>query len=390
MVVPPPFSWTEHQVPGMALPLTKAIDDCSASTSSGSPSEPPMSPEPPKLPCVASKLPELSPVCSTLGSKSTSASPLGLMIDTDSLPSPTSNSGHPGHLPPATPDAHSATAGALELQLSSSTPTALPPPPAYYAPPVAVKGLPPAPWLPPGMPEPPKAPPRLPANVPLSPRSSSPPWPKTAPPSTAPPMTAPPLTASPPVSTWQTAPPSQAPTGPPPLDPSLAMSCTLPTGMLTTPGALPSRMMLPNTLQAPHPQQLDHFAVCPPPPPPTPMAGADILSTTSVSLAAASCNSAGASHSLALNVDEEVAVLSMLGFARTGPAVPPLPPSGCYGTLFISSAILESLGAAAEAVEAAARDLGDKPVKVLLPWYPTHGSAAMFDHTKPAKVVLSS
>jgi hypothetical protein len=57
----------------------------------------------------------------------------------------------------------------------------------------------------------------------------------------------------------------------------------------------------------------------------------------------------------------------------------------------ISSAISDSLGAAAaEAVEAAARDLGDKPVKVLLPWYPLNPGAGYFDHRRPAKVPVSA
>lgn len=113
------------------------------------------------------------------------------------------------------------------------------------------------------------------------------------------------------------------------------------------------------------------------------MAGAETLLTTPL-LAASSLESD------TLSLDDEAAMVNMLSKLQTGPPVPPLPPNGCYGTLYISSAILESLGAAAEAVEAAARDLGDKPVKVLLPWYPTNGGTSIFDHTKPAKVVLSS
>jgi hypothetical protein len=86
--------------------------------------------------------------------------------------------------------------------------------------------------------------------------------------------------------------------------------------------------------------------------------------------------------------DEMTMAFNLFAMLQTGPAVPPLPPAGCYGSILISSAISESLGAAAEAVEAAARDLGDKPVKVLLPWYPTN-VPNMFDHTKPAKVGIS-
>lgn len=101
-------------------------------------------------------------------------------------------------------------------------------------------------------------------------------------------------------------------------------------------------------------------------------------------LLAASCGSGD-------SLDDDVAAVSRLcAMLASGPPVPPLPPSGCYGSIFISSAISESLGAAADTVAAAARDLGDKPVKVLLPWYPAHAGLSIYDHTKPAKVAISS
>jgi len=79
--------------------------------------------------------------------------------------------------------------------------------------------------------------------------------------------------------------------------------------------------------------------------------------------------------------------LVLLNVLWTGPSVPPLPPSGCYGGILVSSAISEGLGVeAAEAAQAAARELGERPVKVLLPWYPAHPGIATFDQTKPAKV----
>jgi len=86
--------------------------------------------------------------------------------------------------------------------------------------------------------------------------------------------------------------------------------------------------------------------------------------------------------------DEEISqTLAVLDLLRIGPRVPPLPPSGCYGGFFMSSAISEGLGVeAAEAAEAAAREFGEVPVKVLLPWYPAHASITMFDKTKPAKI----
>ncbi|CAJ1358663.1 unnamed protein product [Effrenium voratum] len=79
--------------------------------------------------------------------------------------------------------------------------------------------------------------------------------------------------------------------------------------------------------------------------------------------------------------------LTFLAMLLSGPNVPNLPPCGCYGGMLISSAISEGLGAqAAEAAKAAADGHGDKPVKVLLPWYPDHPGLVAFDHTKPAKL----
>lgn len=77
----------------------------------------------------------------------------------------------------------------------------------------------------------------------------------------------------------------------------------------------------------------------------------------------------------------------MLSYFVSGPSVPPLPPNGCYGGLYISSVVSEGLGAeAAEAAKAAAEGLGERPVKVLLPWYPSHPGIATFDQTQPAKL----
>merc|ERR1719215_171623 len=75
------------------------------------------------------------------------------------------------------------------------------------------------------------------------------------------------------------------------------------------------------------------------------------------------------------DVDEELsAVLALLDPLRAdlGPSVPPLPPSGCYGKLRVSSALAEGLGAEeAHAAQLATDNLGDRPVKVLLPWCPS-------------------
>lgn len=72
-------------------------------------------------------------------------------------------------------------------------------------------------------------------------------------------------------------------------------------------------------------------------------------------------------------------------FATSGPSVQPLPPSTCYGSMKMSSDLLESLGASADAVAAAAKDLKG-PVKVLLPAFPPHAGAGLFNLTMPAKV----
>lgn len=93
------------------------------------------------------------------------------------------------------------------------------------------------------------------------------------------------------------------------------------------------------------------------------------------------------------NLELEVQrMLSMLIALRSTSSGPPLPPSGCYGLLHVSSALCNGLGPeAAEAAEAAAKELGERPVKVLLPWYPAYSPGiAMFDQTKPAKVPIHS
>lgn len=81
-------------------------------------------------------------------------------------------------------------------------------------------------------------------------------------------------------------------------------------------------------------------------------------------------------------------VLALLNTFVSGPTVPPLPPDGCYGGLYVSSAVSEGLGTeAAEAAKAAAEGLGERPVKVLLPWYPS--GIVTFDQTQPAKLHVS-
>ncbi|CAE7876021.1 CIPK8 [Symbiodinium microadriaticum] len=82
-----------------------------------------------------------------------------------------------------------------------------------------------------------------------------------------------------------------------------------------------------------------------------------------------------------------VQALSLLHSLLSGPIVPDLPPSGCYGGLKVSKAISEALGAEASKVQAAAVEgHGENPVKVLLPQYPIHPNLLSIDHTQPAKL----
>mmetsp|Transcript_59401 Transcript_59401/g.141694 ORF Transcript_59401/g.141694 Transcript_59401/m.141694 type:complete len:358 (-) Transcript_59401:95-1168(-) len=82
-----------------------------------------------------------------------------------------------------------------------------------------------------------------------------------------------------------------------------------------------------------------------------------------------------------------VQALSLLHSLLSGPIVPDLPPSGCYGGLKVSKAISEALGAEASKVQAAAVEgHGENPVKVLLPQYPIHPNFLSIDHTQPAKL----
>jgi len=370
-----PLWWTEYQA-SLLMPLSLAkvagVDDGSESTHSGSPSEPPSSP-------AASKLPENSPACSSKGSKSTScstsASPMGLAVDSDFIVSPMSANGRPslslesfGATQLRASFDQVAQSAPLEPPSSCATPTALPPPPSYFAPLVHERGLPPAPALPPGVPLPPMAPPRLPANVPTSPREpilhptvlGDLPWPKTAPPAAAAP--------------WQVGLQMKAPAPLSPCDQPTTLSSTVPSGLTTTPICTPTGSLAPSVMLSSSVMQLSDQPLCTSPLSVDGMMSSDFFST--------GCSSG-------CSLENEVAIASnLLAMLVSGPAVPPLPPSGCYGNIFISSAISESLGAAAEAVAAAARELGDKPVKVLLPWYPTNAGTALFDHTKPAKVMI--
>jgi len=330
--------WNEHQAPLMPLSLTKAIDDGSESTHSGSPSlgltietDSP-SPLACGSPMSAHGRPYMSPEC-----LATSSTQLRASFDLAA------------HAPP------------LEPPSICSAATALPPPPSYHAPSVSAPGLPLAPALPPGVPEPPRAPPRLPFQIVPGEAEPIPLWPKTAPPTAAAPWH---------VGLQMKEPPQLSACD---LQPT-AISSTLPgPGLVTTPMCTPTGS-LAWSVRLPPPRVLQGLPLGAAPPP--------LMHMLDAGFAPVGRGSGG-------SLDNDVAIVSsILAMLVSGPSVPPLPPTSCYGNIFISSMISESLGSAAEAVAAAARDLGDKPVKVVLPWYPTHAGNVMFDHTKPAKVMM--
>lgn len=408
-----------------AAALTKASEDhlseASESTASGSgspPSEPPMSPEMLKLTRGLLKPQELS-----LTGSANTMSPIGLNFETESVPSPQSR----GSLTsfdsetrtcggPVLNSVELAAAEAIEQMNGNTTPKAVPPAPKYSAPSVAAPSLPPPPSLPPGVPEPPSAPPQLPSAAAAAP-TFTPQWPKTVPPSglpslgptTAPVPKSPAFGYSPPAML-----PSGLPAGPACLGPVPALSLGPPAG-LTGPGAMPALSLgaaLPDASQraqllrtavplsevpppahAPLLQQLLSSRVEGGAPPSSSLPAVALGKAVAAALghgpAAAAAPPLPGTAPLALEETEgdDAQALALLNFLWTRPSVPPLPPSGCYGGVLVSSAISDGLGvAAAEAAEAAARELGERPVKVLLPWYPAHPGVAMFDQTKPAKV----
>jgi len=392
-----------------AAVLFKATEDhlseASESTASGSPSEPPMSPEFPKLSRGSLKPQELLLSCST-----GTMSPIGLTFDTDSVPSPQSSmDAGTGSLISLDSEmrpcgavllnpAELSAAGATEQLSCAGTPKALPPAPKYSAPTVVAPSVPPPPVLPPGVPEPPIAPPQLPG----SPTASTllPPWQQSVPPSTMPSASQRPA-ATPNSPAFGYNPPAML------ARPPTGMTCPTAAaahGLGATPGAaLPDasqRAQLPRhsvpTLEASQPAQSPLLSPLMPRAegsvPPALLVALGQALALGPPLASPTGAPAGITPlTLSEGIEGEVTqALALLNFLWTGPSVPPLPPSGCYGGVLVSSAISEGLGVeAAEAAEAAARQLGERPVKVLLPWYPAHPGVAMFDQTKPAKVPTS-
>lgn len=407
--------------------LLKVMDDSSEeSTASGAPSDIPTSPELPKCgtPSTPSQTPQGQGLLLLPTTSSKSASLLSLTIDTDAATSPTAGAGlpsvgseghadgscnpccfHPrgrcangalcefchlahdkrrrarrrrGESNPTSPSSLSidvdapvhgldgdesgqfpmtstsaATVEALDAGSVPGTPAGAPPPPPDYAAPMVVSpGVPPAPALPPGVPEPPGAPPCL---LPAVAMPTSTGWPRTAPPGVAPPTAADPAVGAP----W---PKTMPPSNPPP-------------GVVLSTEPLPQASLSPMG---------------------TPTVNATIGWHTPKQLPPG-LNQAAARHGTApspvlppgtTEVDGfPVAVLMEL--LEGGPEVPPLPPSGCYGRMILSSALVQSVGAVAGAAEAATRELGSRPAKVQLPTFLCNGDAKLFEHdvSTPAKVV---
>lgn len=346
-----------------------------------------------------------------------SASPVTLPFDAESLASPMSgestlswdSEGYMGS-PAAWGNGGLDASPAAEYAGSCVSPKGpLPPAPWYPAPDVAkTPGLPPAPALPPRAPiEPPRwvPPPPAPAGSrrdidvarptvslpPFHPAAPPAAWPKTAPPSAAPRVTTATVTPpAPPAPAWGPATPQ--------LPPAPALQLAAPQAGMATACALGLGITTPPQPAATAPR-LAEGSLLPPQAPP-------LLASQTLRLGMPGCQASpcapfspfGAGghrmplpceavredYHLAREVDSGLMLLSAM---KSGPSVPPLPPGGCYGRLHISSAISDALSSeATQAAEVAASQLGYRPVKVLLPWYPAHASVGMFDTSRPAKV----
>jgi len=373
------------------MPYGKAEDhhsEASESTASGSPSEPPMSPDLPKL-MRALKPQELS-----ANSRTSAMSPIGLNFDNDSVSLPSPPSRASGSLLSSLDYASEGRASAV-----SAVDIAAPPPaPKYSAPLVAAPSLPPPPSNYAGVPEPPSAPPQL-LTVPAPP-AFSPSWPKTALPSpshsgttavsksqsggSTNPGERRAATGAAKPAAFAYSPPAMLPSG----LPMGSIDSAAVTASMRYAGApmldASQRSQLPRSMHplgTEAPQILSHMD-----------ASHSSLLTSNSALRMTGYSTGSAQASITVAIEYEIAeALTLLSTLRTGSTVEPLPPSGCYGHKPVTSYISEGLGhAAAKAAEAAAHELGHRPVKVLLPWYPTHAGFAMCDHTTPARVNLLS
>lgn len=331
----------------------KKVDDYhSEASDSTETSDPPQSPDASKLIFRSLKPRELSLTASTTCSGSPFCRP---NFDFESLSSPNSLGSISSLLeaearsslpPPPELPAH--------LPKNCSESKGPPPAPSYPAPPViaprlhVVSQLPPAPALPPGVPEPPRGPPSISAESTLPHVPGALAAAALAGPSAPLP---PPWTAQPPFQGSQAPMLSSAPPTPSGFGfPMLASGPPTPSGSasFSRPGCDASQRSVPvGPSQPPAPEV----------------------------------------HSEASEENAILAsVLALLSLFLSEPPIPPLPPSGCYGGLLVSSVVSEGLGAEeAKAAQAAADALGERPVKVHLPWYPDVG-LQMFDQTQPAKL----
>lgn len=305
-----------------------------------------------------------------------------LTLDTESLPSPMSHGSMDS-------DCFSPMGGGMD---SITSPKGPPPPAPLYPAPVVVTtpGLPPAPALPPGVPEPPRTPPA---------RASTPLLSVPKPPSLPPQLAATAAAAG----LWR-----QASAAVPPMSLSSApvsWSADATTVLASSSGPATSAIALlqpghggwaPRSGYLPDASQRQHRGMsmgdaagrAVPPPEAFLSAGRTHLPEPPMR------HEAGVTPPMSLcGADtallEVTHALSLLHTLSSGPFVPPLPPGGCYGSLHISSVLQDAVGSeAAKVTEAAARELGDRPVKVLLPWYPACPGA--FDQRQPAKVPVTA
>lgn len=300
--------------------------------------------------------------------------------------------GEPQGLPPAPvlpPSANQAAA----LAAARLAHTQMPPSPSGLRSPLSPSAMKsagevPPPWLP----EPPCDPPQL--NSPSAAHlSAAAPWPKTAPPSVAPSVwpwsTSP---TAPAMALGLGLPPDASQRLPPrPLLGGHAVGYPLSEVPRSPAGAHQSPIL---SVSAPvSPQGQHQQPMLPQPPPPQPFYHAPAFSHFAPEAPPPMLPVPGGSawREEAMLEAEVQGLLAILCGMRAGSSPAPLPPSGCYGSLHISSALSDGLGPeAAEAAVAAAKELGERPVKVLLPWYPTHAGISMFDQTKPAKVPILS
>lgn len=91
---------------------------------------------------------------------------------------------------------------------------------------------------------------------------------------------------------------------------------------------------------------------------------------------------------LSYEIERSLNVLGRL--LRRPPALPTLPATARYGRVSVSPSVAEALGVeATRAAENAARALGENPVKLALPKFPSHPAYPLTDQALPAKVACA-